>query len=233
MKLLIADLVTEYEPVSDVFRSFLTPFAYEGDRSTDIRLWYTRESVEALLAKLVKGTTFAQAESLGVSSLFNRAVIPYAAMLIHSSALVYKGKAYLFSADSGVGKSTHTRLWLQAFGDCAHIMNDDAPVVRLFDNEILACGTPFDGGSGIALNETYPLGAIVFLERGEENNVRVPDTKEVIRRLYFQTAHFVGAKDAEAMLHNFDVLLGRAEFYVLSCNTDVSAAHTAYRAIVC
>ena len=183
MRYLIADLVTEYTPLSEEFKAFLEPFSYDGDRATDITLRYTREDAESLLKKMVKETTFSQAESFGVSGIFNRSIIRHRAMLVHSSALICGGKAYLFSADSGVGKSTHTRLWLDAFGDEVHIMNDDKPVLRIYDDRILACGTPFDGGSGIALNETYPLGAIIFIERGEENSVRVPSDKEVIQKL--------------------------------------------------
>lgn len=232
MRYLIAGLVTEYTPLSRELRSFMAEFAYDGDRETDITLSYSRENVETLLKKMVDGTTFAQAESFGVSGIFNRAIIKYRAMLVHSSAIVCGSKAYLFSADSGVGKSTHTRLWLQAFGGEVHIMNDDKPVLRIYDDKILACGTPFDGGSGIALNETYPLGAIAFVERGEENSVRVPTSKEVIQKLYFQTARFVGMKTAEEMLINFDLLIGKTKFYVLTCNMDISAAYTARRAIV-
>ena len=232
MRYLIADLVTEYTPLSEEFKAFLEPFSYDGDRATDITLRYTREDAESLLKKMVKETTFSQAESFGVSGIFNRSIIRHRAMLVHSSALICGGKAYLFSADSGVGKSTHTRLWLDAFGDEVHIMNDDKPVLRIYDDRILACGTPFDGGSGIALNETYPLGAIIFIERGEENSVRVPSDKEVIQKLYFQTARMVGPKTAQEMLINFDLLIGKAKFYILTCNMDISAAHTARREII-
>ncbi|MBQ2211692.1 MAG: hypothetical protein II410_02255, partial [Ruminococcus sp.] len=117
MRYLIADLVTEYTPLSEEFKAFLEPFSYDGDRATDITLRYTREDAESLLKKMVKETTFSQAESFGVSGIFNRSIIRHRAMLVHSSALICGGKAYLFSADSGVGKSTHTRLWLDAFGD--------------------------------------------------------------------------------------------------------------------
>jgi hypothetical protein len=153
-------------------------------------------------------------------------------MLVHSSALVYDNGAYLFSADSGVGKSTHTRLWLKAFGDKVHIMNDDKPVVKLLDDRAIVCGTPFDGGSGIALNENYPLKAIIFIERGEQNSVRIPNNKEIIQKLYFQTAHIVNRETAEKMLVNIERLLLLTKFYVLTCNMDISAAYTAYNSIL-
>ena len=36
--------------------------------------------------------------------------------VLHSSAVAYNGYAYLFSADSGTGKSTHTSFWQECFG---------------------------------------------------------------------------------------------------------------------
>jgi uncharacterized repeat protein (TIGR02543 family) len=141
-------------------------------------------------------------ENFDYANRFNRAAIKYSTMLVHSSALIYDGGAYLFSGDSGVGKSTHTRLWLKAFGDKVHIMNDDKPVVKLYDDKAIAFGTPFDGASGIALNESYPLKAIIFVERGEENSVRIPENKEIIQKLYFQTARMVNRETAEKMLTN-------------------------------
>ena len=49
--------------------------------------------------------------------------------MLHSSAVVADGKAYLFTADSGTGKSTHTQLWPRMFGDRAYILNDDKPAL--------------------------------------------------------------------------------------------------------
>ncbi len=117
-------------------------------------------------------------------------------------------------------------------GDKVHIMNDDKPVVRLYDDHAQAFGTPFDGGSGIALNESYPLKAIIFVERGEENSVHIPENKEIIQKLYFQTARMVNRETAEKMLVNLERLLHLTKFYVLTCNMDISAAYTAYNSII-
>ena len=96
MKYLIAGLVTEYTPLTEETEHFFEPFRYDGDRETDITLRYSRENVESLLKRMTEGTTLAQAESFGVSGIFNRSIIKYRAMLVHSSALVCGGKAYLF-----------------------------------------------------------------------------------------------------------------------------------------
>lgn len=233
MKVLIADLVVELNPKYDNTINLAKPFLYSGDRHTDITLTLPERFYESIKEQDANDTDIEDAENFAYSSQFCRAAIPYQTMQIHSSALIYNGGAYLFSGDSGVGKSTHTRLWLKAFGNRVHIMNDDKPVVRIYDDKVIAYGTPFDGGSGIALNEAYPLKAIVFLERGESNAVYVPSTKEVIQKLYFQTAHMVGRQTAEHMLDNFGRLIAsNVPFYILTCNCDISAAHTAFQAIV-
>ena len=232
MKYKIADLIVEMAPIYDESIRLAEPFIYNGDRETDIKLKISYDYVNETAAKPNCLSTKPQLENFAFSNVFNRAAIKYGVMLVHSSALIYDGGAYLFSADSGVGKSTHTKLWLKAFGDKVHIMNDDKPVVRLYDDHAQAYGTPFDGGSGIALNENYPLKAIIFVKRGEKNSVRIPDSKEIIQKLYFQTARMVDRKNAEKMLVNIENILHLTKFYVLTCNMDVSAANVAYDSIV-
>ena len=232
MKYKIADLIVEMNPKYNNTIELAEPFLYDGDKPADIILKVSDEYLSDLMSKAVEGSTIDKMENFAFSCEFNRRAINYGTMLVHSSALIYDGGAYLFSADSGVGKSTHTKLWLKAFGDKVHIMNDDKPVVKLLDDKAVAYGTPFDGGSGFALNEAYPLKAIIFIERGEENSVRIPETREIIQKLYFQTAHMVGASTAENMLKNFEKLLSLTKFYVLTCNTDISAAYIVFENIV-
>ncbi len=232
MRCLIADIVTELHPRFSDTKQLAAPFLYTGERKTDITLDVTDAYLQDLMSRAAPGSTIGQMENFAFANMFNRRAIPFHTMLVHSSALVCGGKAYLFSADSGVGKSYHTRLWQQVYGDRVYVFNDDKPVVRLYDDRAVVCGTPFDGGSGIALNERHPLGAIVFLERGETNAVRVSDNREVIQKLYFQTAHIVSAATAEKMLDNFERLLHLTKFYVLTCNMEREAAETAYQALM-
>ena len=232
MKYKIADLIVEMTPKYEESIRLAEPFIYNGDRETDIKLKISYDYVDETAAKPNCLSTKPQLENFAFSNVFNRAAIKYGVMLVHSSALIYDGGAYLFSGDSGVGKSTHTRLWLKAFGDKVHIMNDDKPVVKLYDDKVVAFGTPFDGGSGIALNESYPLKAIIFVERGEENTVRVPENKKIIQKLYFQTARMVNRETAEKMLTNIERILSLTKFYVLTCNMDISAAYIVFENIV-
>ena len=232
MKYLIADLATEMEPKHSNLKILAKPFEYCGDRNTDISLSVSDEHINSLIKRMVPGTTIGAAEEFAYAGIFCKSIIKYNAMLIHSSAIEYNGKAYLFSADSGVGKSTHTSLWRKAFGNDVKMINDDKPVVRIFDGKAVAYGTPFDGGSGIANNISAPLGAVVFIERGENNSIRKAKTPEIIKKLYFSTAHFVSRDTADKMLTNFENLLSCTDFYIMTCNMDISAAYIARDVIV-
>ncbi len=101
MRLLIADLVTELEPRYENTKRLAEPFRYEGDRPTDIRLTVTDAYLESLMRRAAPNTTEELMENFAFSCDFNRKAIPFQTMLVHSSALVYDGGAYLFSADSG------------------------------------------------------------------------------------------------------------------------------------
>ena len=81
-----------------------------------------------------------------VGAEFNRKFLKYGGIMIHSSAVEVDGKAYLFSAPCGTGKSTHTKQWQKYFGaDQAIIINDDKPVLRRLEDGWYAYGTPLVG----------------------------------------------------------------------------------------
>lgn len=228
-KYMIAGFVVEYEPKYKNLGELSEPFLYNGEKAADFCLLKTGEQLNNLLAKMVKGSTIGQAEEFAYSTAFNRRIIKHHAMLVHSSAIIVNGKAYLFSANSGVGKSTHTKLWKQLYGDEITYINDDKPVVRIENGIATAYGTPFDGGSGIANNVSAPLGGIIFLERGEDNSIsQIESTSQILQILYFSTAHFINRKTAEAMLDNFDKLIKATVFYKLTCNMEPDAAKVAH-----
>ena len=106
-------------------------------------------------------------------------------VLLHSSYILYEGQAILFTAPSGVGKSTQARLWEETLG--ATVVNGDRSYVRLEKHGASAHGTPFSGTSGICRNLSAPIRAIVILSQAPENSVRFASVKECIHFFYTQT----------------------------------------------
>ncbi len=89
---------------------------------------------------------------------------------LHSASLLYRGKAWLFSAPSGTGKSTHTSLWQDEFKTT--IINGDLNILGLNKNGVpTVYGLPWCGTSEIHSTARYPLGGIIFLTQSSENKV--------------------------------------------------------------
>ena len=110
------------------------------------------------------------AEYLGTGALFANALLDFGGSYLHASAVILDGKAYLFSAPSGTGKSTHTEKWCRLFG--ATYLNDDKPALRLVDDVWMVYGTPWSGKHDLSLPVGVPLGGIAFLRRGQENTIK-------------------------------------------------------------
>ena len=90
-------------------------------------------------------------------------------LLLHASAVEYQERAYLFLGKSGTGKSTHSRMWLEALNNVT-LINDDHPVVRVYSNgEITAYGSPWSGKTHCYKNISYPLGGVIRIVRAEHN----------------------------------------------------------------
>ena len=99
----------------------------------------------------------------------------YDAFVFHGAVLSVDGNAYAFTARSGVGKTTHTRLWLDKFGERAYYINGDKPIIRFIDGTPYAFGTPWRGKESYGTNSKAPLVGIAFVERGEENRAECAD----------------------------------------------------------
>ena len=100
---------------------------------------------------------------------FNYAMLAHDGCVFHGVVMEHEGKGILVTARSGVGKTTHTRLWR----DCenALILNGDRSLCRRIDGKWYAYGMPWCGTSGEYINRRVPISCIVELRRGETNRV--------------------------------------------------------------
>jgi hypothetical protein len=100
---------------------------------------------------------------------------------LHSASILYRGRAWLFSAPSGTGKSTHAAHWVKH--GWAEILNGDLNLIAPSDDSFAVRGIPWCGTSGIAANKTVPLGGIILLRRSTDGRDAVldlrPDEKQL------------------------------------------------------
>ena len=152
----------------------------------------------------------------------------YGAFLLHGSAVAVEGECYVFTAKSGTGKSTHTRLWRELLGDRAVMINDDKPMARVTDAGTLVYGTPWDGKHHLSCNTCVPLKAICILERGEENEIHEIGMDEMLPKLLLQGYRPTNPEGTKKLMEIYDRMAETVKFYRMHCNMNISAAELAY-----
>lgn len=152
----------------------------------------------------------------------------YDTVLFHGSAVAVDGECYLFTAKSGTGKSTHTRLWRERFGPRAVMVNDDKPLLRFTDRGVLVCGTPWNGKHHLSMNLAVPLKAVCLLERGAENRIGPVSFRDAYPLLLQQSYRPADPAMLAKTLALADRLGHTAALYRLKCNMDPEAAAVAY-----
>lgn len=161
---------------------------------------------------------------------FYRELLKHNGIMLHSSAVAYKGKAYLFSGPCGMGKSTHTRLWQQTFGEGTVVFNDDKPAIRKLEGVYYAYGTPWCGKDGINANMKLPLAGICFLKRGEQNTIRRLNGFEAAKSIMAQTLHrFKDESNLSLMLSFVDRLIEEIPIFELKNLPEPDAARLSYQ----
>lgn len=170
-------------------------------------------------------------ESLAIYRKLCEKMLDYDTFLFHCSAVEVEGKAYLFAAPSGTGKSTHTRMWREYFGEKAVMINDDKPLIQVKKDGIFVCGTPWNGKHRLDTNKIAPIQGICLLERGEENRITRVSSLEAYPGLYRQTYR---PKEREKMVKTLSLLKQVAEripLYKMQCTISKEAASVAWKAM--
>lgn len=147
--------------------------------------------------------------------------------LMHGSAVAVGDEAFLFTAPSGVGKTTHTGLWLSHIPG-AFIVNGDKPLIRVDESGCVVCGTPWAGKEGLQTNVTVPLSAICILTRGEQNSIEPVSFHEVYPVLF---AQIYKPSDREEVVKTMNIIKRIAQtvrFFRLRCNREPDAAFVSF-----
>ena len=152
-------------------------------------------------------------------------------LLVHGSAIAVDGQGYLFTAKSGTGKSTHTRLWRELLGERAVMINDDKPLITVDENGVSIHGTPWCGKHGLHTNFSVPLRAICILERGEKDTIEPVSRDAAMPVLLQQTYRPGDMVQLGQVLTAVGRLAQSVRLYRLHCTMNPEAAQVAYAAM--
>lgn len=170
-------------------------------------------------------------EVIAIQRKLAEALFAHDTLLFHGSVVAVDGAAYLFTAKSGTGKSTHTRLWREVFGERAVMINDDKPFLHVGEAGVTVFGSPWNGKHRLGSNISAPLRAICILQRGTENRIRRITPKEAVSMLVQQSNRPQNRRLMLQYMRLLDRLAARVVFYNLECNMEPEAARVAYEAM--
>jgi len=171
-------------------------------------------------------------ETLAVYRQLAEQLLDYSTLLFHGSVIAVDGVGYLFTAKSGTGKSTHTRLWREYFGERAIMVNDDKPLLQINEGGVTVYGTPWDGKHRLSSNIAVPLKAICILNRGEQNHIQSITRKEAYSMLLQQTHRPTSPIGLTKTMQLLDKLTECVKLYNLHCNMQTEAAQVAYEGML-
>lgn len=179
-----------------------------------------------------KSLSDSDVEYIATGANFYKQLLNFDGFMLHSSAVVMDGMAYLFTADSGGGKSTHTSLWRQVFGDeHVRMLNDDKPALCYEDGKWFSYGTPWCGKTGQNANLRVPIAGIAVIEKHTHNCIERFTGLEAVVTLLRQANKPNDAVSRGKMMQLVDMLLKDIPVWKMKCNMDPEAAIVSYEAM--
>ena len=156
-----------YKDEQNYYFEFIQPVSDKINGYLAISLDYKKASLSLVGSDVEQWFTF----NTGMNFCFLLSTAQYDTVLVHASCVAYKDKAWLFLGKSGTGKSTHSRMWLAALTGSL-LLNDDHPVIRITDGNVIAYGSPWSGKTRCYKNMQFPVGGIIRIVRAPYNKAQ-------------------------------------------------------------
>lgn len=225
------DLIIEMDVKYDPLKSQVSAYCYKGESDSDIVIPPLTDVILKYHERY-NNLSLGECEYVIKGAYFYKELLKFGGILLHSSCVVKDNFAYLFSAPSGTGKSTHTSLWLKKFSD-AKILNDDKPALIFKEGKLYACGTPFSGKTDLNLNEIYPVKGIAFLERSKDNWIKKMDNQKAIYSILNQTIRPDSADIMDKAISIIEKIVKSTNIYSFGCNISIDSVSVSYEAMNC
>ena len=230
-KIKIVDTVLEINAFNESTKRYCEDFLTNEDSKYVI----TMTEEDLLNEKCINenGKYYASEE---ISALYRRIAdlfIEQNIVVFHGSSFKVGNNAFIVTAHSGVGKSTHVGLLKEYLGNEFEYINDDKPLLEVKDNEITLYSSPWNGKERRGNNIHAPLKSVIFLNRGIVNTYKKLDNKEEIYFKLLSQVYLPKEKSKrEKALKIIDISLKRINFYEINVNTDISSAQMTSERII-
>ena len=225
---LLSDLKLRIDYKYDYMRDFCKDYI-SGFDTPDI---IAKTSEQSILAEksLVPKAPIEACESLCIYRDIAEQLPLFDRFVFHGAAIQFGGMAYLFTAPSGTGKTTHINLWKKYLGDRVSIINGDKPIIRI-GQRVTVYGTPWAGKEGYQSNDSADVKAICILKQAKENKITRVSKSDAVNHLMRQVYMPQNAEALSKTLHLLGKLIESVPVYTLECDMSKQAFDTCYNEI--
>ena len=164
---------------------------------------------------------------------YSFATLPHKTLLIHSSVITKDQRAVMCLGESGTGKSTHTRLWLENISETERL-NDDGPVVRVMnDGSVRVYGSPWSGKGCVWKQQWCPIAGFLRLSQAPVNEITKLGKVGGFGALLPSTLPTLQQEERmlDQICSTLSDVLAVTNTYRMACLPDVAAAELSYRTI--
>ena len=224
----IAGLTVKISAFYTLSAKLCRDYLIEQTENPDILVSITKEQLENELKKADEPVPPEYNEFLCIYRTIAEQLPKFGAFVFHGAAISYNGKGYLFTAPSGTGKSTHIKLWRENIGKAVDIINGDKPIIKITDDGIFVCPTPWAGKEGWQKNRIFPLGCVTFLERSKNPYILKKSPKDFLSHIMNQVYMPKNAQSLAATLELIDRLLSGVPLYILGCDISENSVKVAF-----
>ena len=231
IKIILADLVIEINNRYNHIKNLCNDYLYSGDRPTDLFITVTDEDIAEQRRAAEEEYDDDYLESIAAYRKIADNILKYDAFVMHGTVIKVKDKGIMFTAVSGMGKTTHMLLWIRLLGDRVRVINGDKPIIRFYDGVPYAYGTPWCGKEGLNTNDRVVLSDICLIERGEVSQALAATQLDVF-------SHFIKQiyrpSDNDLISKTFDLagkLFKFSNLRKFKCRKNIESARVAYEAI--
>ena len=230
-KIEIANIVLQINTFNESTKRYCGDFL--SNKEPEYVITMTQEDLENEKHINEDGKVYANEE---ISALYRKIAdlfIERNILVMHGSAFKVGNNAFIVTARSGVGKSTHVNLLREYLGKDFEYINDDKPLLEIKDNELMLYSSPWNGKERRGNNTYAPLKSVIFLNRGLTNTYKkLNNSGDIYFRLLSQIYLPRDKAKREKALSLIDILLKRISFYEINVNTDISSAEMTSERII-
>lgn len=218
----IADVVVEIDNIHSYIYDYCKDWLCND--TPDLRIKVSASELRDYIDNCGYKVAPEQAERILMCKKLAERMIIYKGFLVHGAVVEYGGCGIIFSGKRGIGKTTHLKLWMEAFGESVRVVNGDKPIVFNRGGRFVAHGTPWRGKENMGDGSCVEVKKLCFIKQGASPSVRKISPREAWTRLCRQTVYPDDRRLYDEFATQIAEFLKSVDVYVITVSESAESA---------